>query len=146
MPKAGSLLNASSVTVYWSGDDPVSGISHYIVRIDNGMWIDVGTSTNYTFPSLSDGTHTVTVIAYDKAGNMSMATVSFTVLAEKHAFLHFLFLLLILTQNNKLLGLTLFFCVIGLTALFIIASLKNPLVYKIKQGKRGIFKQMTLQV
>jgi hypothetical protein len=47
--------------------DATSGIDHYEVRIDSQ---DFETQTSpYTLPAQSDGTHNITVRAYDRAGN-----------------------------------------------------------------------------
>ncbi len=78
-PSNGAVLSNSDVTISWSGSDSTSGIDHYEVRIDNGSWINAGTATQYTFTSVSDGTHTVDVKAVDVAGNNVTVTVSFTV-------------------------------------------------------------------
>ncbi|WXG41878.1 MAG: Ig-like domain-containing protein [Candidatus Freyarchaeum deiterrae] len=77
-PTMGVLLNTSSVTVNWTGSDD-TGISYYEVRNDSSSWINMGTSTSYTFTSLSDGSHTVYVMAFDLAGNNATTSVSFTV-------------------------------------------------------------------
>ena len=50
------------------------------VSLDGGSPIEVasGTST-YTFPGVADGTHTITVTAYDRAGNELSESVTFRV-------------------------------------------------------------------
>ncbi|MEW5759570.1 MAG: Ig-like domain-containing protein [Candidatus Thermoplasmatota archaeon] len=54
-------------TISFSTNDATSGIDHYEVRIDNGAF---STQTSpYTLPNIADGKHTITVRAYDKAGN-----------------------------------------------------------------------------
>ncbi|MHA1364713.1 MAG: Ig-like domain-containing protein, partial [Candidatus Freyarchaeota archaeon] len=74
-PTDGSTVNSADVTVSWTGSDDV-GIDHYEVRIDGGSWINVGTSTSYTFTGLADGSHTVDVNAYDAAGNVGSDSVT----------------------------------------------------------------------
>jgi|GEM_PF-2087506 len=78
-PSDGALLNTADVTVDWTGSDATSGIDHYTISIDGGAATDVGTSTTYTYTGLSDGSHTVTVTAYDGAGNTNTDSVTFTV-------------------------------------------------------------------
>ncbi|NIQ04553.1 MAG: hypothetical protein GWO20_02120 [Candidatus Korarchaeota archaeon] len=60
-PEDGALLNESRVPIDWWGSDPESSIDHYEVRVDGGVWIDVGANTSYVIESLSDGEHTVEV-------------------------------------------------------------------------------------
>lgn len=76
-PSNGAEFDEDSVTVYWSGSDNV-GIDHYTYRLDSGSTYTT-TSTSHTFTGLSDASHTVTVYAYDAAGNSAYDTVSFTV-------------------------------------------------------------------
>jgi RNA polymerase subunit RPABC4/transcription elongation factor Spt4 len=47
----------------------VSGIDHYLVRLDMGAWLNVGNKTTHTFTSLANGNHTFTIEAVNKAGN-----------------------------------------------------------------------------
>ncbi len=68
-----------NVTVEWGGSDDRSGIDHYKIRIDDGIWIEVGDSTNYTLEELDEGEYTVTVRAVDRAGNEAEETISFEV-------------------------------------------------------------------
>ncbi len=77
-PKEGKLLASSTVTVYWNGTDN-TGIAKYEVRLDDGNWIDVGTTNYYTFNNVKDGDHTVYVEAFDFSGNNATAQVSFEV-------------------------------------------------------------------
>jgi len=67
-PDDGDILNTSSITVTWGGFDLYSGIEEYRIKIDDGDWISVGLSTNYSL-SLADGWHTISVQAVDLAGN-----------------------------------------------------------------------------
>ena len=78
-PTAGSWFNIKNVTVSWTANDTGSGIDHYEVRIDAGTWINVGLNTSYTFINIGEGSHTVDVRAYDKAGNTGLDTTNFGV-------------------------------------------------------------------
>jgi len=75
-PSDGAIFNESSVTVDWTGSDSNSGIDHYEIQVDSGSWSNVGASTSYTVTSISDGTHTITVKAIDKAGNSAKSSIS----------------------------------------------------------------------
>ncbi len=78
-PSDGDVVTTSDVYIEWSGSDVGSGIDHYLVRLDDGDWIDVGVSTSYTFSGVSDGVHTVYIIAIDKTGRTAMAYTVFSV-------------------------------------------------------------------
>lgn len=78
-PSSNSAVKSSSVTVSWNGSDVASGIEHYEVSLDDGSWIEVGTTSEYTFSELADGSHTVYVRAFDKDSNWRKVSVSFIV-------------------------------------------------------------------
>jgi hypothetical protein len=70
----------------WVASDQASGIDHYKVKIGNGDWFDASTiqngSSSYMLPSQSAASaRTLTVRAFDKAGNYTDASTNFTVLA-----------------------------------------------------------------
>ncbi len=71
------------LTAEWSGNDSLSGIDHYEVLCYNttwnSSWINVGTSTTYTFMGLSEGQYAIRVKAYDRAGNTNTSEVTFYV-------------------------------------------------------------------
>lgn len=78
-PTDGELFSRDEVTVKWEGSDDTSGIDHYEVNLDEGGWIDVGTSGLYTFKDLDDGERVVEVRAHDIAGNTETVDTSFRV-------------------------------------------------------------------
>jgi hypothetical protein len=79
-PSNGASFSSTSVTVRWSGSDGGSGLAAYYVRLDNGGWTQLSsTTTSYTFTGLGHSGHTVTVRAVDRAGNVRDVTVSFRV-------------------------------------------------------------------
>ncbi len=59
--------------ISFSTNDSHSGIDHYEVKIDNGKFSEQ--SSPYTLPLKADGIHTVTVRAYDRAGNFRDASI-----------------------------------------------------------------------
>src|SRR5437879_3578833 len=79
-PASGQLFGTSSVQLTWTASDATSGIDHFEVRLDGGTPINVpaGTAT-YTFTSLSDGTHTLALRAFDRAGNTILVSATVTV-------------------------------------------------------------------
>lgn len=56
-----------SGSISFTADDATSGISRYEVKIDNNP--SAAQSSPYGLPDLTDGNHTATVRAFDKAGN-----------------------------------------------------------------------------
>ena len=63
----GTWTNNTQPVLTFSTTDATSGVDYYSVKIDSGNFNNQ--SSPYTLPSLSDGTHTITVRAYDNAGN-----------------------------------------------------------------------------
>lgn len=78
-PLSGEKLYSSSITIHWLGDDSMSGILRFEIRMDEGSWIDLGVVYSYTIDSLDDGEHTVEVRAYDNVGNNRTVTLNFEV-------------------------------------------------------------------
>ncbi|MBS3816927.1 MAG: S8 family serine peptidase [Candidatus Thermoplasmatota archaeon] len=78
-PEDGELFGTDEVTVKWEGRDNVSDIDYYEVRIDQGSWINVGSSPLYTFKNLEDGERNVEIRAYDVAGNSETVETNFVV-------------------------------------------------------------------
>src|SRR6266545_872035 len=75
-PASGATVEGSA-TVTWDASDSLSGIDHYEVSVDGGAFQSTGASPSATFGDLAAGDHTVTVRAYDRAGNVQTASVSF---------------------------------------------------------------------
>lgn len=61
--------------------DELSGITKYTMSIDNGQPVDIvpDPSNLYKLPKQSAGNHTVTINAYDAAGNSSTVSLDFTI-------------------------------------------------------------------
>ena len=78
-PAGGGWLTAATVTVTWQGSDALSGLDRYETGIDGGAFTSTGTGTSRVFAGLSEGGHDIAVRAYDGAGNLAVATVSFGV-------------------------------------------------------------------
>lgn len=56
-------------------NEDIAGIQGYQYQLDNGEWSQETASTSYTFTNLEQGsTHTVSMRAIDKAGNITEAT------------------------------------------------------------------------
>lgn len=72
-----SWTNASSVTLTFSATDTLSGIDHYELSIDSGLYFTATSPYVLDVSSMSDGTHTATVKAVDRAGNEATASTNF---------------------------------------------------------------------
>ena len=77
----GNKSTKTSIRISFETTDATSGIHRYELIVDDGtpVGIDVGATTPYTLGSLSAGQHTLTVIAYDNAGNSTPVTATFSV-------------------------------------------------------------------
>ena len=75
-PEDGAIFNATPIVVMWEGEDEYSGIDHYEVSLDGSEPEDIGMNTSYVL-SPGEGEHTVTVIAYDRAGLSSVSSRTF---------------------------------------------------------------------
>ena len=77
-PADSTWIRESIVVVTWEGSDSTSGISRYEVSLDGGA-IDVTISTQAVYPDLAEGSHVVSIRAYDNAGNRFDASLRFFV-------------------------------------------------------------------
>lgn len=71
----GTLTNDTTPTIAFSTSD-TSGISHYSVKVDDGLFTQQ--TSPYT-PTLAEGVHTVLVRAFDNAGNYRDGSVTITI-------------------------------------------------------------------
>jgi hypothetical protein len=80
-PALGYMTNLNNVTVYWNATDATSGVNHTTYAIDGGAAVKIEGVGPYSmwFAALSEGSHTVEVMAYDVAGHHKGASVSFLV-------------------------------------------------------------------
>jgi len=81
-PANGAVLNSSSTMVTWAASDAMSGIDHVTILVDSGEAITLpATATSHRLNGLIDGSHTVTVTVFDRAGHSATSTVMFRVSA-----------------------------------------------------------------
>ena len=73
-PTEGSVVNGDNVVLSWRGARAV----HYSVSVDGGI-VDAGSSKSLSLFDLPDGTHQVTVSAYNSENAMASDQVNFTV-------------------------------------------------------------------
>ncbi|MDD1755337.1 MAG: right-handed parallel beta-helix repeat-containing protein, partial [Methanomassiliicoccales archaeon] len=69
VPAYGSSVNSTSIIVSWTATDQGSGLAHFDVSVDSGLWQDVGLTTSALLPPLAQGWHEVLVRAWDLEGN-----------------------------------------------------------------------------
>lgn len=97
-PERGSLVNSDITRIEWRGrDNDDMPISAYLISLDEGDWMDMGTNDHYE-TSLSEGEHVVRVRAVDIAGNIAENQMSFTV-DRTSPMLRFIF-----PENNSVLA------------------------------------------
>jgi len=68
-PVNNSYSATDDITIEWTGEDDLLGIGRYLVRLDNGSWIDKGMANSHTFEDLSEGDHQLYLRAFDLALN-----------------------------------------------------------------------------
>ncbi|MFO7991058.1 MAG: NosD domain-containing protein [Thermoplasmata archaeon] len=68
-PKNGTFFNASLVQVKFSANDTNSGLDRVSLSLDQGGWMPLNGTDNYTFTNLTEGKHTISLRAFDKAAN-----------------------------------------------------------------------------
>jgi Bacterial Ig domain len=79
-PISGHVLGTSSVQLTWTASDATSGIDHFEVHLDSGAPVTVAAGTaSYTFTGVSDGSHSVGLKAFDRAGNTILVSATVTV-------------------------------------------------------------------
>src|SRR5207302_1718751 len=79
-PTPGHVFGTDSVQLTWTASDATSGIDHFEVRLDSGTPVTVAAgTTTYTFTGVSDGNHTFTLKAFDRAGNTVLVSVAVSV-------------------------------------------------------------------
>jgi len=78
-PAASQWIGSTTVGIAWSASDDGSGIGRFTVALDGGAEIEVGISRSYTFNGVSEGSHSVTVLAFDRAGMRAEVSAGFGV-------------------------------------------------------------------
>lgn len=119
-PSPDEVFNTSSVTVNWTVTE--TNIDYFMYRLDEGDWIDVGLAVSHTFTGLSNGSHTVEIRAFDKAGHSDTDSISFTVNLPPTPPLGLLPLLLISLSLMQQQGIPLTYIAIGVAAIVAIAA------------------------
>lgn len=77
-----SVITWNTIPLSRTGDDDNAGIAYYEITIENDNGIVYTTTTqnsSRTTPNLSNGTYTITIIAYDNAGNNTTQIITITI-------------------------------------------------------------------
>ncbi len=78
-PVAGSVV-ASTFSVAGISSDPASGIDHVRIQLDSNTPVILPSSTiSLSFANVPEGVHSLSIRAFDRAGNSHTALVAFTV-------------------------------------------------------------------
>ncbi len=79
-PAPGALLHSGTLNIDWSAADAGSGLDRIAVSVDGGTSIvAAGSNSSVILNGISDGTHTVRVTAYDRAGNAASIALSIVI-------------------------------------------------------------------
>jgi hypothetical protein len=74
-----SHINRSDLTIRWRGEDPISGIDSYMMKLDDGSFTRLNQHTENTYRSLSNGPHVAILRARDRAGNYQDTEIPFNI-------------------------------------------------------------------
>ena len=75
----GTMFTSNSVIVAWTVYNAPSGIDRFESSLDGGTFSSLGTINSTNLASLSEGSHVLTVRAYDNAGRMTEQSVRFDI-------------------------------------------------------------------
>ncbi len=78
-PQWGQRVNDTVINATWIALDNLSSVVKIEVSIDDGNYVDIGTSTFNHFAGVLEGDHTINVRATDSAGNVAIQDSFFTV-------------------------------------------------------------------
>ena len=79
-PADGAVFATTTVAMAWTASDATSGLDRLELSLDGGpATVLAPNETNHTFAGLSDGSHTATLVAYDRAGHSTTAARTFVV-------------------------------------------------------------------
>jgi len=67
-PADGEAFNVTDIDIEFNATDALSGIASFSISLDEGEPVNVGTDLEYSLINLSEGSHIVSVSAFDGAG------------------------------------------------------------------------------
>ncbi|MEA3559170.1 MAG: NosD domain-containing protein, partial [Candidatus Thermoplasmatota archaeon] len=78
-PEWGQWINITRLEVRWRGTDNESGLTGYMIKMDNEDWIDAGNLTRYPFFRLLEGRHIFKVQVNNSVGTRTTESLEFFV-------------------------------------------------------------------
>ncbi|MHC1679933.1 MAG: hypothetical protein AB9860_01615 [Methanomassiliicoccales archaeon] len=82
-PTNGLKVNSGDLVVRLNSSDTVSGVAGHKVRLDGGDWTDAGAVDHFEMLDVTEGQHTLEVMAIDEAGNYNITSVNFVAEPEQ---------------------------------------------------------------
>ena len=82
-PSDKSFHTGDTVKVTWASKDGISSVERSIIQVDDGIWVDLGSATEYFFTTKDRDPHTLTVRVFDMAGNVASASVTVTMNVDR---------------------------------------------------------------
>jgi len=78
-------VKSSSLQLSWKTTNAATTADHYEIKLDNGVWTNIGTQTQYTFNGLTDGNHTFNIkpVSADGVSQTYSINVIITTAAEQ---------------------------------------------------------------
>ena len=76
-PSNSSTIKNNSINIIWEGNDFISGIDHYEIKVNSEPWENIGTNASYDFVATREGEYTIKIKAIDKAGNENESSIVF---------------------------------------------------------------------
>ncbi|MFW6142207.1 MAG: PQQ-binding-like beta-propeller repeat protein, partial [Candidatus Saliniplasma sp.] len=74
-PENGEAFGESHFTLEWYGNDEITEIANYDIRLNEDDWTDVGLSESYTVTELKEGKNMISVRATDIANNEHISSI-----------------------------------------------------------------------
>ena len=71
------LYGTAPISIEWTTYDNTTGVSHTLIKFDDGEWTDMGILTESQIPDLQDGMHEITIRVVDNVDNSYETSVSF---------------------------------------------------------------------
>ncbi len=74
-PLNGTITTEPTIMVYWTGNDMITMVDSFQLKVDDGDWMDMGNETSSNVTLAIDGSHFISIKAIDAAGNENETTI-----------------------------------------------------------------------
>jgi len=78
-PLDGEWLDETAFYIRWEGEDPETGIDHYVVSLDREPWLMNGNETSRFIGPLTDGEHNIRIKGYNTVSEFTLEEISFNI-------------------------------------------------------------------